>query len=669
MFQRRHDELLGLTKEQLAIVEELGIKETNSDGVQSARLLRSLIDRLETEQLRVLVIGRFNAGKSSFVNALFGQLVLPASLVPTTGVLCQIQHAEEARKRAVLYPRRGEGKNGGDEPFEVRIERLQEELAQYVKIDHLGDTKATSRFHKLELYWPLELCRHGVELTDSVGLDDPDSRDAITLNFAESADVILYCMKSQDVYSAKDKQVLSLLKSLGHESILFIITNYDNVRESAAMGETTEEQFKRIQAQNLSRWTELGDRGIQYVDSKAALNGRMKRDQALIQHSGIEKLEEAMSAFLAEEKGRAKLMTSLRPLRGINRDTARQIPTQIHFWQTSMAVLEKRYREAEGPLKLLEVTRSAMVSAVEGDIKDVARDSRDLAEVFFMELPDKIRTWAAEYEVQGSLGFPPRKATIQPVVEEVVDHLKGKVAEESMQWNQTVLSPMIERNVAAIMDKLESNARQFVQSVEQIRVQIAVGDDIDKSQLAAQKEPTFLSRLIGLGYTLATGDVVTGSIGMVVGPKAMLNTIVLEIVAGIVLAILGMLNPVAIILAVVASILGGSFLNVLQLRKAIRTKVGEELAQKMEGNRSELAKDVAESIQKQMAKLRDALDAGLSKEIDGLRAGVETVLAEKRAGESGSEREIAKIRGLETRNKTVEEKLDHLFEEALATWN
>jgi hypothetical protein len=669
IYRRRRAELLSLAREQLEIIRQLGIKDADKDGVDPAKLIASLIVRLETEQLCALVIGRFNAGKSTFINALLGQLALPASLVPTTGVLCQIHYADEAHKRGILYPKPGKGRNGGDEPFEVKIQNLQEELARYVKIDHLGDSTATSYYKKLDLYWPLDLCRQGVELTDSVGLDDPDSRDAITLDFAQSADVILYCMKSQDAYSAKDKQVLSLLKSLGHESILFIITNYDNVRESAAIGETSERDFRRILEQNLIPWTELKADGIQYVDSKAGLIGRIRGDRELVERSGIEAVEESMGVFLAREKGRAKLMTSLRPLKTINRDSSRRIPSQIQYWQASVSDLEKRYHDAEGPLRLLETTRKAMVSSVEADIKDVARDSRDLADVFFMELPDKIRAWANEYEVKGSVGFPPRKATIQPVVEEVVDHIKGKIAEETARWNQKVLSPMVERNVAAIEDKLEDRAREFVRSVDRIRVQIAVGGDIDKEKIAGQKEPTFLSRLIGLGYTLATGDIVTGGIGMVIGPKAMLNTIVLQVVAGVLLVVFGLFTPAGVIVAIVASILGGNFLNVLQLRRAIRQKVGDAMAAAMADSRQEMAKGVQESIQKQMTTLRDALDAGLGQEINGLRAGVETVLEEKRKGEADSERAIAKIRNLEARNQVVEEKLDSLFEEAKAAAN
>src|ERR1700722_6955717 len=229
----------------------------------------------------------------------------------------------------------------------------------------------------------------------------------------------------------------------------------------------------------------------------------------------------------------------------------------------------------------------------------------------------------------------------------MVHHLKEKIAEETAQWNLEVLSPMIKSNVTAIQDRLEGKAREFIRNIDHLRIKIAVGEDLDDSEIAGAKEPSFLSRLIGFGYTLATGDIVTGGIGMVVGPKAMLNTIVLQVIAGVLLAVFGLLNPVAIIAAAIAAILGGNFVNILQLRNAIKTTVGEAVATEMEKRRGELAKSVQDTVQKQLMELRDALDAGLGNEIDSLRAEVETMLEKHRAGQADAEREIEKIHRLE----------------------
>src|SRR5262245_56685593 len=100
IYQRRRSDLVALAHEQLQIIKELRIGESQTQGSPPGDVVAGLIERLESDQLRVLVIGRFSAGKSTFINALFGQRVLPASPTPTTGVLCQIRYADETTKRA-----------------------------------------------------------------------------------------------------------------------------------------------------------------------------------------------------------------------------------------------------------------------------------------------------------------------------------------------------------------------------------------------------------------------------------------------------------------------------------------------------------------------------------------------------------------------------------------
>jgi hypothetical protein len=260
-----------------------------------------------------------------------------------------------------------------------------------VRIDQFGTSERTSRYRKLELYWPLELCRHGVDIIDSVGLDDPESRDEITLQYAKSADVILYCMKSHDVYSSRDKQVLSMLQGLGYHTIFFIITYYGHIREAVMLGQTTEEAFHRLQEKNLSPWTELGSDGIKYVDSQSALIGRMQKNAALVAESGIVEIERSLQRFLAREKGRAKLLTSLRSLRAVNRSVCNVIPARIGMWETSAENLEERYRNAEMPLRGLETTRRLIQSQVNSSLKDMTRNAADLAEAYFLELPGRVK--------------------------------------------------------------------------------------------------------------------------------------------------------------------------------------------------------------------------------------------------------------------------------------
>ncbi len=663
LYVHRRSEVLAVARRQHEILGNLGLDETQFEGTNIVELIEELIKRLVSERLRVLVIGRFSAGKSTLINALLGDAVLPASPVPTTGVLCEIRHADEAHKKATLHPKQGMGPAGSSEPFDVAITDLREEMGKYVKIDS-RKTEWESRYHKLALYWPLELCEHGVDIIDSVGLDDPDARDQITMEQTATADAIIYCMKSHDAYSAKDKQVIRFLQSLGYRSILFVITYWDHIKESAAFGEMSEEAYAAEQRRNLAEWTELGNDGIVFVDSKSALLARMQNDASKLIDSGIEGLEDRLQRFLSEEKGRAKLLTSLWTLRAVNRTVRTAIPTRMDLWQTTTSELEQRYQEAEVPLQSLEAERQLMVARVDLAANDIAREARDAAGRQILELPDRIKSWADEYELEGKLGFPPTKGKIEAVVNEMVGHLKETTEEDIARWTQEELAPMVTARTQELEASLEVRARAFLEKVDQLRIQVSVGVDAD---IVEQREVSVFGRILAGAYAVLTRDVLTGSMGVFLGAKAMATTMALQFAAGIVLGVLGLMNPFTIVAATVAAILAGGFLNLKALKRGIKKKVGESLAANLVARREELSNGIEEKVAERLRELKQALDAGLGREIAGVRDEVEKVLTAKQRGQADAEVEIQKLKALQKANLEIEEQIDALMHEAAPT--
>lgn len=660
LYVHRRSEVLAVARRQLEILTELGFDETQFEGTNLVDVVEDLIKRLGSERLRVLVIGRFSAGKSTLINALLGEAVLPASPVPTTGTLCEIRHADEPHKKAILHPKPGMGPAGGSEPFEVPITDLREVMGKYVKIDS-RETEWESRYHKLKLYWPLKICEHGVDLIDSVGLDDPDSRDQITMEQTAAADAIIYCMKSQDAYSAKDRQVIRFLQSLGYRSILFVITYWDHIRDSAALGEMSEEDFAAEQRQNLTEWTELGNDGIVFVDSKSALLARIHNDASKAFNSGIEGLEERLQRFLSEEKGRAKLLTSLWTLRAANRAASRSIPTRMDLWQTTTSELEQRYREAEIPLQSLETQRQLMVAKVNLATKDISLEARDLAGQHLLELPTYVKSWAREYELGDKVNFPPSKKKLEAVVEEMVGHLKERTEEEIVRWAREELTPLVTTRTQELEDSLEARAREFLDKVDQLRIQVSVGLDAASVE---QREVSVFGRILAGAYAVIFRDPLTGGMGVFLGAKAMATTMALQFASGILLAVLGLLNPFALVAASVAAILAGGFLNMRALKNEIKKKVGDTLAESLLAQREEISRGIEKKVAERLEELEQALDAGLGREISSVRDEVEQVLVAKQRGQADAEAEIQKLKALQEANLTIEEQIDALIHEA-----
>src|SRR5262245_56823464 len=93
------------------------------------------IPKLEDERFHLVVLGEFNHGKTTFVNALLGAAVLPAGVTPTTAVLHHIQYDDLAGARVVY--RDGTSRDvplDGLEAFVVG--RADAEAIRYVEVGY-----------------------------------------------------------------------------------------------------------------------------------------------------------------------------------------------------------------------------------------------------------------------------------------------------------------------------------------------------------------------------------------------------------------------------------------------------------------------------------------------------------------------------------------------------
>ena len=88
-FQGGKRQVLSALREVAELADECG-SQTLSDALRTDR-----IPRLEEERFHLVVLGEFNHGKTTFVNALLGESVLPVGVTPTTAVIHHIVFGTE----------------------------------------------------------------------------------------------------------------------------------------------------------------------------------------------------------------------------------------------------------------------------------------------------------------------------------------------------------------------------------------------------------------------------------------------------------------------------------------------------------------------------------------------------------------------------------------------
>src|SRR5271165_4842815 len=93
-FGQARDRLIGILDAIAGIDRTLELHEAAASALELARKTGEGV-------FRVLVLGEFKRGKSTLINALLGEPILPANVTPTTAVLTVVKYGEE--RRAIVH--------------------------------------------------------------------------------------------------------------------------------------------------------------------------------------------------------------------------------------------------------------------------------------------------------------------------------------------------------------------------------------------------------------------------------------------------------------------------------------------------------------------------------------------------------------------------------------
>ncbi len=171
-----------------ALAEEASSRLANGsqDGAARAEVDR-ILNRLR-EPLRVAIVGRVKAGKSTLLNGLVGERLAPTDAGECTRIVSWYRHGSHYRVEAVLHD-----ESRVDLPFTRNDGRLEYEPPSGMNLAHIA---------RFEISWPSNALR-SMTLIDTPGLaslDDTNSartRDFLALedDRPAQADMVLYVMR------------------------------------------------------------------------------------------------------------------------------------------------------------------------------------------------------------------------------------------------------------------------------------------------------------------------------------------------------------------------------------------------------------------------------------------------------------------------------------------
>ena len=612
-FKLARTQLANMVEGQLSVVRSSDYDSVVNTTEKPSVLLAETNKRLKDENLRVLVMGKFSSGKSTFLNGLLGRPLLPMKAIPTTAVIGEIRYSDT--EKIVLLPKKGKWQ-GGDTPFEISAS----ELGKYITIDHADGDSKENPFEKVFINSPLAICKNGIEFVDSPGLDDPTSHDSVTKEYLPTADAIIYCMNSQAAYSAKDKDEIEALRSLGYTSIIFVLTYFDVLQENGEMMGTNDAQTtKEHIIKTLTPLTDLGENGIFFVNSLAAIKGKVQHDAVMLQKSNFPVVEKRMEEILVNERGRLKIIRSLYQTKNINRKNGNYISDSITLANNKHSLIAQQLATAKQALSQAQGKANLINQQVENGVKDIANIAKDKGALYLIsDVIPNVETWVNEANPEKGISIVHLKGSIRKYTEAVIDHMKSRLSTSINSWcKQSLVRDCIEVQFGNLLLSQRDNLSSYQEDLSKVKVNLNL--PVDGDEIGDKMAPSIVNRLVSLGGSLLIGDIFGAITGGLLGFKAMLTTLAAELTAGIVLGIVSLFTPVglpALIIAATLAALGSFTGNVMSIKSQVKKKIIEEtkrvLGENKEKFSSEIFSAVKSTLSKIQIKIKDELDGPIN---------------------------------------------------------
>jgi GTP-binding protein EngB required for normal cell division/polyhydroxyalkanoate synthesis regulator phasin len=277
-----------------AIGEELGARPAADDA-------RTLAARVSEGRFYLACIGQFKRGKSTLINALIGEPVLPVGFIPVTAVPTVIRYG--AHKKARIQRRDGAWQ-------QVAIS----ELEQYVSEEH--NPENAKGVGGAEVFVPSTLLSTGMCLVDTPGLGSVfTGNTAATQAFIPHIDAALVVVGADPPLAGEE---LALVEAVGRQvhNLILVLNKADRASEAeraAAVRFTRQVLEKRLGRSvppvfEISAAERLENRGPQRDWGRllAALETLVKGSgRQLIQAAcerGVQRLSEQLLAIITEER-------------------------------------------------------------------------------------------------------------------------------------------------------------------------------------------------------------------------------------------------------------------------------------------------------------------------------------------------------------------------------
>jgi cellulose synthase operon protein C len=370
-----------------------------------ARVSELAVER--SRPVRLAIVGEFNAGKSTFINAVIGADVAPTGVLPTTATLHHLRYAPDPFARIQFHP---------DAPTDAK-ERIvpSSELRSTLKAIDVTTVK------RVEILQPIASLTR-VEILDTPGFNAPDQRhtDAARSAF-EEADAAIWLLDAGQPLKQTERLILEEARST-RLPVQLLVNKADRLRPDD-LATVLSNVTSSLEETGLRSWAEP-----LALSARLALQGKLGDDDALARSNWAE-----VQKLLDEQiVGRSDELKE----RGLRRRAMRVVS----------AMLERARESASEERSAIELARSQS-QELSLRAANLEREGDEAAQVVAGAIGAAAAEWRRDLEVVAT-GRDRQQAESDPVVVRYrIDRARSRLAAPLARVLASIARGQSERDV------------------------------------------------------------------------------------------------------------------------------------------------------------------------------------------------------------------------------
>lgn len=398
-----------------------------------AARLDDLLERFATQTFNLVVFGEFKRGKTTFINALIGDDLLPSAVVPLTSVVTLLHYAPQLSIRV-------EGLDG--RMWEIG----RDEVAQYVTERENPSNEKGVKVVRVGV--PCDLLRNGMQLVDTPGVGSVyDHNTETAREFLPHVDGAILLVASDPPISRGECEFL--LEMRPHVTRLFVVQNKIDQLRPEDVKESLD--FTRSVLQKA-----LGNGQVEVfpLSAREALEGKLSRDYERYARSGLIAFEEELRRFQRQEQAQTLAVSIIRGALQVAEQERLGLDLEQQALRMSVEEIERRYQEYTTRKNQVLRQRDDDITLIRAAARKLIQGTleRDYTEERKRQVPllrSRLLEWA-----QARAEMAPGQ-----LLHEASDFIKQTLFEVIGQWRQSE-EKRLEQELSATLERFTARTNE-----------------------------------------------------------------------------------------------------------------------------------------------------------------------------------------------------------------